>query len=142
MLALAGRKLLTRTAGYLVPARDTEGRILGFQIRNRTGSNPKYPWLSVSDVTPVNLQNGEMPLTVARGGSSSILYFAEGILKPLVTAEKHNITVVGASGGLFTSSPQAVASMYKCALTQNAGALPGRRRDRQHARHAPVHKAE
>ena len=45
-----------RAAGYLVPARDTEGRILGFQIRSRTGNNPKYPWLSVSDVTPVNLQ--------------------------------------------------------------------------------------
>ena len=123
-VGFSGKKLLTRTAGYLVPARDTEGRILGFQIRNRTGNNPKYPWLSVSDVTPVNLQNGEMPLTVAHGGSSSILYFAEGILKPLVTADKHNITVVGASGGLFASSPQQLRQCISALLPKTLVLCP------------------
>ena len=74
-VGFGGRKLLTRTAGYLVPAFDLDGNVTGFQIRNRTGDNPKYPWLSVAGVAPANLQNGEMPLTVVRGGNSSTLYF-------------------------------------------------------------------
>ena len=123
-VGFGGKKLLTRTRGYLVPARDTEGRILGFQIRNRTGSKPKYPWLSVTDVTPVNLQDGEMPLTVAHGGDSSVLYFAEGILKPLVTAEKHDITVVGASGGLFASSPKQLSQCISALLPKTLVLCP------------------
>ena len=105
-VGFGGKKLLTRTAGYLVPARDIEGRILGFQIRNRTGENPKYPWLSVAGVTPVNLPNGEIPITYVCGGTSSMLHFGEGLLKPIVTAEKLGINIVGASGGNFASSPE------------------------------------
>ena len=109
-----GRKLLTRTAGYLVPAFDLDGNITGFQIRNRTGDKPKYPWLSVAGVVPANLQNGEIPLTVVRGGNSSTLYFAEGILKPMVAAEKHRINIIGAAGGNFASSPE---QLRKCIST-------------------------
>ena len=67
-----------------------------------------------------------MPLTVAHGGSSSILYFAEGILKPLVTAEKHNITVVGASGGLFASSPQQLRQCISALLPKTLVLCPVR----------------
>jgi len=105
-VGFGGRKLLTRTAGYLVPARDLEGQITGFQIRNRAGDGPKYPWLSASDVTPVNLKNGEMPLTFASGGDGSAAYLAEGTLKPMVAAEKLGINLIGASGGMFASSPE------------------------------------
>ena len=110
-VGFGGRKILTRTAGYLVPAFDLDGNVTGFQIRNRTGDKPKYPWLSVAGVAPANLQNGEMPLTVVRGGNSSTLYFAEGILKPMVAAEKHRINIIGASGGNFASSPE---QLHKC----------------------------
>ena len=105
-VGFGGRKLLTRTAGYLVPARDLERRITGFQIRNRANDGPKYPWLSAADVSPVNLRNGEMPLTYAGGGDTSALYLCEGILKPMVAAERLDINLIGASGGLFASSPE------------------------------------
>ncbi len=105
-VGFGGKKLLTRTAGYLVPARDLQGRIAGFQIRNRTGDDPRYPWLSSADVSPVNLPNGEIPLTYAPaidGGNS--VYFAEGLLKPLIASELLDINLIGASGGHFASSP-------------------------------------
>ncbi|MGI8933417.1 MAG: hypothetical protein ACR2FS_05025 [Phormidesmis sp.] len=123
-VGFGGRKLLTRTAGYLVPALDTEGRILGFQIRNRTGENPKYPWLSVSGVAPANLQNGEMPITFARGGDGSTLYFCEGILKPLVAAEKLGLNVIGASGGNFASSPEQLSQCISALLPETLVLCP------------------
>ncbi len=123
-VGFGGRKLLTRTAGYLVPALDTEGRILGFQIRNRTGENPKYPWLSVSGVAPANLQNGEMPITFARGGDGSTLYFCEGILKPLVAAEKLGLNVIGASGGNFASSPEQLSQCISTLLPETLVLCP------------------
>lgn len=106
-VGFGGKKLLTRARGYLVPALDLFGRAAAFQIRNRENDGPKYPWLSVASVTPANLCNSEMPLTFAHGdvGGSS-LYLAEGLLKPLIAAERLGINVIGASGGLFASSPQ------------------------------------
>ena len=62
--------------------------------------------LSVESSNPVNLQNGKIPLTFARGDDRNTLYFVVGILKPIVAAEKHDINVLGASGGLFASSPE------------------------------------
>ena len=107
-VGFGGRKLLTRTAGYLVPAHDLEGRITAFQIRNRhyDGNGAKYPWLSAS-TQPANLQNGEMPLTFAGCiGDGDAAYLGEGLLKPIVAAERLGISVIGASGGMFASSPQ------------------------------------
>jgi hypothetical protein len=106
-VGFGGRKLLARTGGYLVPALDIAGRILGFQVRNRShvpGNGPKYPWLSVSDVAPVNLPSGELPLTFV-DGDRTIVNFAEGLLKPMVAAEKTGQAFIGAAGGNFASSP-------------------------------------
>ncbi|MEL6879072.1 MAG: DEAD/DEAH box helicase [Cyanobacteria bacterium J06607_10] len=102
-----GQKLLTKHSGYLVPARDVEGRVTGYQIRNRnTGEGqPKYPWLSTSS-RPVNIQNGELPITYIDGGAGTELNLCEGILKPLVAAERHSAKFIGASGGNFASSPE------------------------------------
>lgn len=103
-----GQKLLSPYAGYLVPARDLGGNITGCQIRNRatSGDAPKYVWQSTTS-RPVNLQNGELPLTFAGGKSNSkTVYFAEGILKPFVAAEKHGQSFIGAAGGNFASSPK------------------------------------
>lgn len=101
-----GRKLLSKYSGCLVPARNIEGQITGFQIRNReTGSDaPKYPWLS-TQTRPANLQNGELPITFADGDGAAI-NLCEGLLKPLVAAEMHCAQFIGAAGGNFASSPQ------------------------------------
>ena len=124
-VGFGGRKLLTRTAGYLIPAFDPEGRILGFQIRNRAGDKPRYPWLSVGDRAPVNLTSGEMPITVVRGGDDrSTLYLMEGILKPLIASEKHGINVLGASGGLFASSPKQLRQCISALLPETIALCP------------------
>lgn len=128
-VGFGGLKLLTRTAGAVVPAFDIDGNITGFQIRNRTGKSPKYPWLSVSGVAPANLQNGEMPLTVVRGGNGSTVYFAEGLLKPMVAAERLGQAFIGASGGNFASSPKQLEAMLEALkpkallLCPDAGAI-------------------
>lgn len=113
-----GQKLLTPYAGYLVPARDLEGRITGFQIRNRAvgKDDPKYPWLSTKS-RPANLQNGELPINYAPG-SGSELNLCEGILKPLVAAEIHSAKFIGAAGGNFASSPEQVRQCISALLPE------------------------
>ena len=108
-----GQKLLTPHSGYLVPAKDIEGRITGLQIRNRaTGEGkPKYPWLSTRS-RPANLNNGELPITYAAGNGSAV-NVCEGILKPLVAAERHGAQFIGAAGGNFASSPQQLTAFLR-----------------------------
>ena len=111
--AIAGNKVRSPYAGYLVPAKDLQGRILGFQIRNREtgGDAPKYLWLSTAS-RPANLRNGELPLTFA-DGDRNVVNFAEGILKPMVAAEKLGQSFIGAAGGNFASSPQQLESFLQ-----------------------------
>jgi len=101
-----GRKLLSKYSGYLVPARNIEGQITGFQIRNRAAGDgdPKYPWLSTQS-RPANLQSGELPITYAPGNGGAV-NLCEGLLKPSVAAEAHGTKFIGAAGGNFASSPQ------------------------------------
>ena len=101
-----GRKIATPYSGYLVPARDLEGRDMAYQIRNREQAKdaPKYPWLSTYS-HPAHLQNGELPLTYIPGAGSTV-NLAEGLLKPIVAAERLDQSFIGAAGGMFASSPQ------------------------------------
>ena len=109
-----GSKLLTPHTGYLVPSKDLQGRITGFQIRNRDVSPtaPKYPWLSTAG-RPAKLCNGELPLTFVEG-DRSVVNFTEGLLKPMVAAELFGQAVIGAAGGQFAGSPE----QLKAWLTQ------------------------
>ena len=101
-----GQKIATPYGGYLVPARDLEGRDIAYQIRNRKQAKdaPKYPWLSTY-THPAHLQNGELPLTYISGAGSAV-NLAEGLLKPIVAAERLGQSFIGAAGGMFASSPQ------------------------------------
>lgn len=92
-------------AGYLIPAFTVEGAIAGFQIRLRDAESGRYRWLSSTD-NPVNLANGEPPITVAyparpHPDRAGWLGFAEGILKPQLAADRLGYPVIGASGGNF-----------------------------------------
>ncbi|EDX82445.1 hypothetical protein S7335_1149 [Synechococcus sp. PCC 7335] len=107
-----GTKLLSPYTGYLVPAKDIQGRILGFQIRNRDTSSddvPRYPWLSTPG-RPTNLRNGELPLTFA-DGDRTVINVAEGILKPIIAAERTGQAFIGAAGGNFASSSAQLKAM-------------------------------
>ena len=103
-----GASLATPYRGYLLPAFTVDGLIAGFQIHNRdrTGDAPKYPWLS-SGNSPVNLGNGEIPVSVAYPANpdpsrDGAIGFSEGIfLKPQIAADQLGIPVIGVSGGNF-----------------------------------------
>ena len=101
-----GQKVATKYRGYLVPARDLAGRDIAYQIRNRqqTKGAPKYPWLSTY-THPAHIQNGELPLTYIPGTDSAV-NLTEGLLKPMVAAERLGQSFIGAAGGMFASSPR------------------------------------
>ena len=108
-----GGKLNTKYFGCLVPAKNLEGQVTGFQIRNRANGekDDKYVWLSGYS-NPANLQNGELPLTFSRGSGrmdNGPVYLAEGLLKPSIASLRHDISVIGAAGGMFASSPKQFA---------------------------------
>ncbi len=120
-------------AGYLIPALTVEGKIAGFQIRLRDAEAGRYRWLSSTN-NPVNLADGELPITVAYPVNPSPdragwLGFSEGILKPQLAADRLGYPVIGASGGNFGGASAqiqaAIAQMRpaKLVLLADAGAV-------------------
>jgi len=100
-------------SGYLCPAFDEFGRIVGCQLRIRDAEDNKYRWLKGK--FPSNLLvngNKELPLTVLKGDSEDA-YLCEGILKPAIANVVHNKTFIGASGGNFTNSPEQLKRILK-----------------------------
>lgn len=103
--------------GIFVPTIDVNGMMTGWQFtpdgRGQTingESIPKYVW-GKDQSLPIG--EGELPLQVynaqASQASRSIIWAMEGTLKPLVAANLHKISVVGAAGGNFAASPQQFA---------------------------------
>ena len=91
--------------GISCPAFSPEGLITGIQVRLDNTSKGKYRWLKWQFSS--HLPNGEMPITCVvpkKLSQTDFIGLAEGILKPIVIAELHGITCMGASGGNFTSS--------------------------------------
>lgn len=92
--------------GYLVPCRDPQGRIITMQIRlHNPGNGGRYRWLS----SPHSKEYGELPLAVYF--PSELKTFDIGLVegtgaKPFLAAEKLGQIMIGASGGLHTSSPK------------------------------------
>lgn len=96
---------LAVSGGYLIPALTVDGAIAGFQIRLRDAESGRYRWVS-SGGNPVNLDSGELPITVANPATANPdragwLAFAEGTLKPQLAADRLGCPVIGASGGNF-----------------------------------------
>ncbi|MCF3583297.1 hypothetical protein L2E76_22615 [Planktothrix agardhii 1811] len=81
-------------SGILIPIRNLNGLIIGFQIA-RDDRNPKYQWLWGSSDRRVS---GELPLQFLKLNSSPDLNIIEGTQKPLPAAHLHNINVLGAGG--------------------------------------------
>ncbi|MCY7390676.1 MAG: hypothetical protein LH647_03990, partial [Leptolyngbyaceae cyanobacterium CAN_BIN12] len=118
-VGLDGRSLSNFYVGYLVPIQSAAGEITGFQIanRNRTGDEPKYPWLTSVNKNRPNgaspkLPCGELPLAVAFPANldpSKLgqVGLCEGTgIKPRLAADRLGIPVIGASGGNFAASSQ------------------------------------
>jgi hypothetical protein len=88
--------------GYTTPSYDFDGLVNGYQGRYETTEN-KYRWQAGGHNHI--LVNGAYELPITHHGMSSnisgILYFAEGFLKTSIAHERHNLSIIGASGGIF-----------------------------------------
>ncbi len=111
-----GKSLTNQESGYICPAWDSAGLIVGWQLRlSNAGDSGKYKWPTSRWRKQPNgptshLQNGEMPITVCRpivpDSSFNSIGLAEGILKPWIAAQLSGQFFIGAAGGNFASSPQ------------------------------------
>lgn len=91
---------LMAVRGIGCPVVDVNGFYVGLQVRPDDGG---YRWVSSASQGgySLHLPNGEMPITVRRGHKKQGA-FAEGVLKPDVTANIWGFTTIGAAGGNFS----------------------------------------
>jgi hypothetical protein len=115
-----GNKLSLGQSSLACPAFDNEGRIIGYQLRLDEAAQSKYRW--AKGQYPSHLQNGELPITVARpvDGKPIGVAMSEGILKAFVAAQIHQKIFLGASGANFSSSPEQL-KLYLEAVTKEVG---------------------
>jgi hypothetical protein len=81
----------------------------GWQTRlDNATDGDKYRWAKGTHSS--HLPNGELPIAVVNPtGDKSRLWLTEGTLKPFITAHRHGIACLGASGGWFTSAKEQTA---------------------------------
>ena len=121
-------KLRSNFDGYAIAIPSAQGEILGAQIKPNDGKG--YFWISSTKVdgNDQRLENGESPIGVY-GEHGSTLNFAEGFLKPLITAERYGLCVVGAAGGNWSGSPKQLRDIIETTnasefiLNPDAGAI-------------------
>ncbi|MEW5860128.1 MAG: hypothetical protein AB1861_22540, partial [Cyanobacteriota bacterium] len=158
-VSIDGRSLTTQ-AGLLCPAWNAKGQIVCWQLRvDNVENGGKYRWpTSASQKRPhgatAHLTNGELPLTCCRpvGEPRQGIAFVEGILKPQITAQLSGQITIGAAGGNFASSPEALkATLFQLEseivealspiLYPDAGAIANKNVMRQYRRtHAELKK--
>lgn len=94
-------------SGLLCPIYNLDGAVHGFQVKtNLRGA--KYTWTTTKEgenqvERTKDLKDGETPITFVDKGTKQI-GICEGILKPLIAAERLGISMIGAAGGHFNSS--------------------------------------
>ncbi len=104
-----GKLILTNSErGIITPIKDSQDRIIGCQVRLDVGSDGgRYRWLSsaYSGGASPNLRNGELPIGIY--GTGTVCGITEGAsIKPQLAAHKLGLRMIGASGRLWTSSPE------------------------------------
>ena len=111
---LDGKSLNTPRPGYLCPIVDTDGQIVGFQIRSRSSEGGRYYWLTgktkkrPNGPTP-HLPTGELPLAIHQPEqiTRDAIALVEGTgAKPHLLAQRLGQITIGAAGGLFAASPE------------------------------------
>jgi hypothetical protein len=102
-----GNQLFVSARGILIPAWDTQGRILGMQIRLDGATKSKYRWLKSKFSS--HLPSGEIPISCCRPeqeAKHNSIGMSEGLLKPCIAAQRLNQVFLGAAGGCFANSPK------------------------------------
>jgi hypothetical protein len=102
------RRRLRQYRGFAIAVPDPDGKILGAQIKPNFG---KYFWVSSEtiDGAGIYLPNGEVPIGFYRSPEvpkRAEINLAEGFLKPLITAQRFGLIVIGAAGGHWIRSPK------------------------------------
>lgn len=102
------RRRLRGYQGFAIAVPDPDGRILGAQIKPNFG---KYFWVSSETIegAGIYLPNGEVPIGFYRPQEEPTraeINLAEGFLKPLITAQRFGLIVIGAAGGHWIRSPK------------------------------------
>lgn len=111
-VSIDGKSLITQS-GFFCPVRDVYGRLVGIQVRLRDAASGRYRWLSSRTKKrphgqSPHLPNGELPLAVFRPTEvrQKAIALVEGTgPKPFLASDRLGQVVVGAAGGLWTSSP-------------------------------------
>lgn len=109
-------------AGILCPIRNHEGFLVGAQVRlSENSEGGRYRWMSKDGS---GYLNGENPIACWEPSEPAVntrLWLAEGTgIKPLLASQRLNSPVIGAAGGLFSSSPTNTRQTLKF-LTQKYG---------------------
>ncbi|NUN67364.1 hypothetical protein HCU40_22230 (plasmid) [Pseudanabaena biceps] len=101
-------------SGYILPIKNPQGQILGFQIRLRDATSGRYRWHKPFWIS-AQQQNGELPL--AFHGDIQVdcqrVVLVEGTgVKPYLAAKLRNCVAIGASGGQFVASKETLQSYF------------------------------
>jgi DNA polymerase III delta prime subunit len=94
-------------SGLLCPIYNLDGNIQGFQVKTNI-QGAKYTWTTTKEgenqiERTKDLKSGETPITFINKGTKQI-GICEGVLKPIIAAERLGISMIGAAGGHFNSS--------------------------------------
>ena len=105
-------KIAAGGVGIACLAFDSEGRVIGYQIRLENVTDSKYRW--AKGVESSHLADGELPITVIPNGKDNgQVWLSEGILKPFVAAHKHGLNAIGAAGGHFSGAANQVRNAIR-----------------------------
>ena len=101
-------------SGYILPIKNPDGKILGFQIRLRDADSGRYRWHKPFGIS-AQQQNGELPL--AFHGDIQVdcrrVVLVEGTgVKPYLASKLRGCVAIGASGGQFVSSKETLQSYF------------------------------
>jgi hypothetical protein len=115
-VATGGHSLTNKFSGLIVPILNPDGFYLGWQYRLDYAAHCRYLWASseTTDGQKISAhlsEEDELPLAYCSPDDGVInhdyLGITEGVgFKPALTANKFGLICLGASGGLFASSPQ------------------------------------
>jgi hypothetical protein len=123
-------KITSTRSGYACIVFDRHGRAIGWQTRlDDATDGDKYRW--ARGIHSSHLPSGELPIAVVNPtGDKARLLVQEGTLKPFVSAHRHSIACMGASGGWFDKSPEQIAETVaeygELAIVPDAGDIANR----------------
>jgi hypothetical protein len=99
-------------SGYIMPIKNPDGKILGFQIRLRNADSGRYRWHKPFRIN-AQQQNGELPLAfhgdVQVDCQRVVLVEGTGV-KPYLASKLRGCLAIGASGGQFVASKETLHS--------------------------------